>query len=177
MGKSIYPLNKGKYWRCYDVDMLGRLYGVHEKTILGWKRKGLKPINNKKPFLFYGYDVKEFVGKMNEENKCSTEFHQLFCSKCQEGKDPFKKEIQLIPANHKCIKITALCRDCKSKMFIKPYKLSDLPKLKKIFKVVQLLQLYDCEKPTVNTPFIDQTKNDKKESQKLPTQLSFFDEE
>ncbi len=175
MVKSIYPLNKGKYWRCYDVDMLCRLYGVHEKTILGWKKKGLKPIDTKKPFLFYGYEVKEFLGKMNEANKCQTDFHQIFCMKCQEPRNPLKKQIQIIPVEQKFIKVKAICQTCKSVMN-KPYKLSDLAELKRIFKVVQVLQLYDCKNPTVNTPFIDQAKTPEKESQNSPIQLNLFDE-
>lgn len=63
MGKKIYPLNILSYWRCYDVEMLCRAYGVHEKTVLEWKRKDLKAIDGKKPLLFYGHDVKEFLAK------------------------------------------------------------------------------------------------------------------
>jgi hypothetical protein len=56
----------------------------------------------------------------------------------------------------------------------KPYKLEDLPQLKRIFNVVQLLELYDSKTPASNTPFFDQEKSSKKESEKEQFQGDFF---
>lgn len=173
MSKKIYSLTKIKYWRCYSVEELAKLLEVHEKTILEWKRKGLKTIDSKQPFLFYGYFVKEFLGKMNLSNKCKTAFDQIFCMKCQEGRDPLKKQIQFIPVKQNCLKVKALCRTCKSDIY-QNYKLDDLPELKRTFNVVQLLPLYDCKKPSVNTPFSDQGKITIKEPQNQQIQGDFF---
>ena len=173
MGKKIYPLNKLSYWRCYDVEMLGRVYGVHDKTVSEWRKKGLKAIDSKKPALFYGHHVKGFLSEMNDINKCKTEFHQLYCVKCHEGKDPLKNQIQIRPVKKLFIKAQAICRDCKTSMN-KPYKLEDLPKLRKTFDIVQQLQLYDCKNPTVNTPFLDQGKGAQKELENQPIQPDLF---
>lgn len=173
MGKRIYPLNAIKYWYCYDVDELYKLIAVNEKTILEWKRKGLKTIDNKQPFLFYGCDVKAFLGSLNESNKCKTEFHQLFCMKCKEGKIPLKKQIQLIPNDNKFLKLKAICQTCKNVMF-KNYKLDDLQKIKQTFNAVQVLELYDSKNTSVNPPFLDQAKDGEKEHGQEEFQLELF---
>lgn len=74
--------------------------------------------------------------------------------KCQEGKEFYKKQIQL-EANQQFLRSKSLCKECKSIMN-KPYKLVDLPKLRKMFTVVDML--YDCESPPVKTHLGDQDK-------------------
>jgi hypothetical protein len=171
-GKT-YHLNKIKYWLCYDIDAICRLCGIHPKTALAWLKKGLEAIDNKKPILVYGYNLKAFLGNLNKLNKCSTSFEEMFCMKCKEPRSPLKKQIQLEQFEQKFLKTKALCQTCKTKMN-KPYKLEDLPQLKRIFNAVQLLELYDSKTPTSNTPFFDQEKSNKKESEKEQVQGDFF---
>ena len=173
MGKRIYPLNKIKYWYCYDIDELYKLFSVYKKTILEWKKKDLKSIDDKQPFLFYGNDVKGFLGELNESSKCKTEFHEIFCMKCKEGKSPLKKQIQLIPNNNKFLKAKAICQTCRNVMF-KNYKLNDLQKIKQTFNAVQVLELYDSKNTSMNTPFLDQAKDSKKEYGQEEFQLDLF---
>jgi hypothetical protein len=58
MGKRIYPLNKIKYWYCYDIDDVCRLYSkykLHSKTVLEWKRQGLQAIDGRSStFVLWG---------------------------------------------------------------------------------------------------------------------------
>jgi hypothetical protein len=170
---KIYSLNKIKYWICYDVDAICRLYGIHEKTVLAWLKKGLKPIDAKRPILVYGYHLKIFLGKLNESNRCHLNFEEMFCMKCKEAKTPFKKQIQLEQFEQKFLKAKAVCQSCKTKMN-KSYQLENFQQLKRVFDVVQLLELYDFKTPPSNTPFHDQEKDDQKESEKEPTQGDFF---
>ena len=176
MGKRIYPLNKIKYWYCYDIDDICRLYSkykLHSKTVLEWKKQGLQAIDNRSPALFYGACLAKFLGKMNESNKCKTAFDEMFCMKCKEGKKPLQRQIQLIPENRIFLKTKSVCQTCKNQMF-KNYKLDDLQKIKRIFDVVQVLELYDCKNPTVKTPFFDQAKDGKKECEKEPILPDLF---
>lgn len=93
--------------------------------------------------------------------------------KCQEGKDPFKKEVKIQHIEKKFIRTFALCKTCKTSIN-KPYKLEDFPELKRIFNIVQQLQLYDCKNPTVKTPFLDQVKSGEKEPENQPIQTDLF---
>jgi len=173
VGRKIYPLNKTKYWYCYDIDGLARLYNVHPKTISKWQNEGLEAIDSRKPALFYGHVVKKFIGQMNELNKCKINFENFFCFKCQEGKSPLKKQIQILPIDQKFLRVKAICQTCKNVMH-KPYKLDDLSQLRRIFTTVQLLELYDSAIPLVNTPFFDQDQTTKKEPENRPIQTDLF---
>jgi hypothetical protein len=173
VSRRTYQLNKIKYWFCYDIDDICRLFGVHEKTALTWFKQGLKPLDNRQPILVYGYDLKTFLGKLNESNKCSTNFEEMFCMKCKEPRNPLRKQIQIEQFEQKFLKVKALCQTCKTKMN-KPYPLDELQQLKRIFDVVQVLELYDSKTPISNTPFLNQVKSAEKESEVISTQLELF---
>ncbi len=168
MGRRIYPLNKIKYWYCYDTEDVCRLYSkykLNSKTVLEWKKRGLQSIDGRNPALFYGACLAKFLGKINESNKCKTAFDEIFCMTCKDAKKPLKKQIQLIPENRNFLRIKAICQTCKNSMF-QNYKLDDLQKLKREFDVVQVLELYDCDNPPLKTTFFDQAKDGKKECEK-----------
>ena len=152
MGKRIYPLNAIKYWYSYDIDevcSLYKKYNLHAQTIRSWINNGLATIDGGKPSLIYGNDLRIFLGKMNLANKCRTLFEEMFCLKCQEGKPPYKKQVQLEHIN-RYVKAKAHCQTCKIIMN-KSYKLDDYSKLKSLFHVVGVLELYDCKDATAKT--------------------------
>lgn len=93
--------------------------------------------------------------------------------KCKEPRNPFRKQIKIEQFERKFLRAKALCQSCKTKMN-KPYPLDDFQQLKRIFDVVQVLELYDSETPTSNTPFFDQEKSSKKEPEKTSIQLELF---
>lgn len=159
MGKRIYPLKSIMYWYCYDIDDVCRLYksyNLHPQTVYQWIKDGLPVEGNGKPILIYGNDLKKFLANLNKSNKCQTVFEQMFCMGCKEGKDPYKKQIHLEQAKG-FVKAKAVCQTCK-KIMNKGYKMDDIPKLRDIFRVVDVSQLYDCAAPTVKTHIVDQDK-------------------
>ena len=159
MARRIYPLNTIKYWYAYDIDdvcALYKKYNLHPQTVRGWINNGLPTIDSGKPSLIYGNDLREFLGKMNEANKCETAFEEIFCVKCQQGKPPFRREIKLEHING-YIKAKAHCQTCKSIMN-KGYKIEDFLKLKSFFHVVDVLELYDCKDSTANTHIASQVE-------------------
>ncbi|MBL0320176.1 MAG: hypothetical protein IPP74_12945 [Alphaproteobacteria bacterium] len=154
MGKRIYPLNVIKYWYSYDLDEICQLYSdhrLHKQTVRRWIKEGLPTIDKHTPGLVYGSQLKKFLGKQNQMNKCSTAYEQFYCFKCRDARNPYKKQVQLEFRNLS-LQLKAVCRDCKSPMN-KGYKLDDLQKLKSLFYVVDVLELYDSTSPTVNAHF------------------------
>jgi len=152
MGKRIYPLNLIMHWYCYDIEEICRLYkdyNLHPQTVRNWIRDGLLTIDKGKPALIYGDYLKDFLGNLNTSSKCKTEFEQMFCFGCKQGKSPHKRQIKLEQAAN-FVRAKAICCDCKNTMN-KSYKIDDIPKLRTFFHVVDVLQLDDCEDNTVKT--------------------------
>jgi hypothetical protein len=156
MGKRSYPYNKVKYGRSYDKDEICALLDTHPQTVQGWiNKQGLKTIDHKKPSLVYGWDLIEFLKKYNNANKCPTEFHEMHCFKCANARPFFQNRIA-VEQKLNGLMVKAICRTCKKPMN-QNYKLTDFPRLKRTFTVVDVSELYDCEKPSVKTHIYDHT--------------------
>lgn len=152
MSRRIYPYNKVKYWNVYDVDGICALYAdykLHPQTVRKWTKNGLKTIDDGKPTLIYGNDLITFFKKNNTKNKCGTAFDEMFCMKCQQACPIYQNKVMLEQKN-KFLKAKAHCRTCKTVMN-KNYKMTGYPQLKKAFKLVDVLELYDCEHATDKT--------------------------
>lgn len=158
MGKRIYSLQHIRDWLCYDVDDICALYknyGLHPQTVRDWIKKGLVPIDGKRPALIYGADLRAFLGEQNESSKCKTAFTEMFCLKCKEARPVFKCHITLEHVNSS-VRAKAHCRSCKSIMN-KSYKLDDVPRLREVFRVGDVLELYDSDASPLNTHLQAQT--------------------
>ncbi len=145
MSRRLYPHNRVRYWYAYDIDDICALFkdlGSHPQTVRAWIKRGLKTIDNGKPALVYGNDLIVFLKKQNASGKCKTEFNQMFCMKCKDARPIYQNKVA-ITAKDRLLKVQGKCRNCKTMMF-KSYKLSDIPNIRKIFKVVDVLELDDC---------------------------------
>lgn len=146
MVSRIYSLQPIRYWFCYTIEEVCALYkgqNLHPQTVRQWVRDGLKTTDSGKPVLIYGYDLSTFLAKMNERNKCRTQFDEMFCMSCKDAQPLLKKEIQLEHKKH-LLHASGHCRSCKTLMF-KSYKLDDLPEIRRKFNVVHNLSLYDSD--------------------------------
>jgi len=144
MSKRLYPHNRVRYWYAYDLDDICALFSdsrLHKQTIRKWIKGGLNTIDKGKPVLIYGNDLIAYIKARNIKNKCSTDFDQLFCMKCQDARYIYQNMIK-VDQNGSSLKVSGLCRKCKAKMF-QNYKLDDFSQLRKIFTLVGVLELYD----------------------------------
>jgi len=152
MGKRNYSLKGIKYWWAYTIDEICEElyieYKLHPQTVREWIKKGLVVINGN-PILIYGYELKKFLMKMNESNRFHTEFDEMFCFTCKEATHFYKKQIKVDHIESR-LNVKARCRQCKGVMN-KGYKLEDYPKLRRLFIIVDELELYDCDNPPCKT--------------------------
>lgn len=132
--------------------------GLHVQTVRTWVKEGLKTIDKGKPALIYGFDLIQFLKARNTKNKCATDFDQLFCMNCKDARHVYQNKI-MVAQKGRVLQVHGLCRVCKRKMF-QSYKLEALPQLRKSFKLVEALELYDCPVPTDKTqiPMIDEKR-------------------
>lgn len=149
MSKRLYSHKRVRYWYAYDIDDICTVFsdlGLHPQTVRAWVKNGLKIIDSGKPTLIYGNDLISFLKKKNSQNKCSTEFDQLYCMKCQDARPVFRNMV-IVEHKNKFLKVQGHCRACKTSMF-KSYKMETFPELRKTFTLVDVLELYD---PTLTT--------------------------
>ena len=168
MSKRLYPHNRVRYWYAYDIDDICGLFddiGLHPQTVRKWVKSGLSTIDKGRPTLIYGNDLINFLKKHNQSNKRKTAFDEFYCMKCQDARPIFQNKIHIVQ-KAQFLRAQGHCRTCKSKMN-KSYKMTDYPALKRKFKLVDVLELYDCSKPTDKTHFSDEVKQPVNESYQL----------
>jgi RNase P subunit RPR2 len=153
MSKRLYPHRRVRYWQTYDVDDICALFsdlGIHPQTVRAWVKRGLKTTDKgKTPTLIYGNDLITYIKLQNSKSKCKTAFDEMFCVKCQDARNIFQRNVT-VKQKAKFLQVSGTCRECKTTMF-QNYKMNDLPKIKRIFHVVGVLELYDCADSTSKT--------------------------
>lgn len=94
--KRTHNYNRVKKNYPYSINEIVESLGVHKNTIRNWiKDEGLKTIDDKKPFLIHGSELKEFLQKRQNGQKTKCKDNQLFCTKCQKPQKPFGNLIDI----------------------------------------------------------------------------------
>ena len=170
MSRRLYSHNRVKYWYCYDIDEICNLFSshkLHHQTVRAWLKKGLKKIDSGKPILVYGNDLIKFLKDQNTKNKCSLRFLEFYCMKCRDARTAYRKKV-LLEKKGNLLRAKCHCPKCKTLMN-KSYKLSVLGVLRRKFRVVDVLELYDCKSRTDKTHLALQ--NEKASNESLQTCL------
>jgi Zn finger protein HypA/HybF involved in hydrogenase expression len=67
------------------VKEVSQLLNVHERTVQCWKNEGLKSLTTSKPFLFMGFELKQFLAQKKELTNVKLEPNQFYCTKCRKA--------------------------------------------------------------------------------------------
>lgn len=79
---------RAKIHRSYTVEDVASLYGVHKNAVRGWIKKGLPVINDKRPMLILGQDLRDFLQTRRQSNKRPCGCGEIYCVKCRAPKVP-----------------------------------------------------------------------------------------
>ena len=82
MGKRYTKYSLVKIHRNYTVDDAARLLGVHKHTVRAWIKSGLSVLNDMRPVLILGQDLKEFLKTRRTKNKRPCKPEQFYCFRC-----------------------------------------------------------------------------------------------
>ena len=138
MAKRYNP-NRCKINRNYSISEISLLYGVHKNTVKTWLRRGLKRIDNQRPYIILGGDLKQFIKDLRSINKRPCELGEIYCMKCRAPRSPEQGSTFFEGENSKNGRIKASCNVCNSSMN-KYFRLADLAVLQRHFAVILPLQ-------------------------------------
>lgn len=82
-----YDHRRARVSRSYTRADLAELFGVGLATICAWKRKGLQPVDGRRPYIFAGVDVQQFLERHNKP-RCPLEPGQIYCVACKQAMKP-----------------------------------------------------------------------------------------
>jgi len=116
-----YNLQRISNKRSYSTEELAFALKVHVQTIRTWKKQGMKSIDgNSYPYLYFGYDIKDFLKKLTNKTKRKMLDNEMYCLKCRKPVIPSKTQIKdrniLIGNGKKSTIIHGLCPKCGSQV-------------------------------------------------------------
>jgi hypothetical protein len=101
-----------KLHHCYTVEEASRILGVHKNTVRGWRAKDLKPIDDRKPILFAGRDLRAFLERMIVGRKQPSPKGHFYCFRCRAARRPAMAMVDYLAITAISGNLKALCEEC-----------------------------------------------------------------
>ena len=121
----------------YSTQDIVALYGLHKRTVQMWYSEGLSRIDDRKPYLVMGRDLKEFLDKRQGNRKRHCKPNEFYCFKCREPRTCWENAVDIKFQNEKRLLITGLCSQCETPVN-KASSTKELEEIQKIFMVQQM---------------------------------------
>lgn len=101
-----------KIHRSYSVEDIARTLNVHKNSVRSWIKSGMPTVDNTRPILVLGSDLKLWLETRRKANKRPCKAGTIYCFKCREPKAPALGMIEYKPMNSKMGNLNALCEAC-----------------------------------------------------------------
>lgn len=105
-----------KLHRTYSVEEAARVLSVHKNSVRGWCKDGLQPIDDQRPILFLGSDLRVFLEQRNASRKRPCRPGTLYCFRCREPRAPALGMVDWTSINARTGNLKALCGMCETVM-------------------------------------------------------------
>ncbi len=142
-----------KIHRSYTVGEVAKVCNKHKNTVRNWIKNGLAVIDDKRPLLIYGLDLRVFLKERRVKNKHTCKPGEIYCVGCRVPKHPAENMAEYTPVTEKVGNLAAICPDCDSII-------NRRVSLAKIWEVCgnlditfpqELQHIVESNKPTVNS--------------------------
>ncbi len=108
--------NRVKINLSYSASELAQCLGIHKNTVRHWQSKGLRPIDNARPALFHGANVRAFLVGRRRAARSPCPPGTLYCLKCRQPRSPALGMVDYVPVWPNCGDLHALCAQCETRM-------------------------------------------------------------
>jgi hypothetical protein len=96
----------------YSVEDIARLFGLHKNTVRKYVGQGLAPIDDKRPALFLGGALADFLRARRARAKQPCRPGEVYCLACREPKAPAFGEVEYLPVTPATGNLRGICPDC-----------------------------------------------------------------
>lgn len=101
-----------KIHRCYTVEEIAKLYGVHRNTVRAWIGRGLPTIDKRRPLLVLGSHLADFLTVRRAVKKRPCGPGQIYCLRCREPRAPAGEAVRYHPLTPTQGNLVGLCGCC-----------------------------------------------------------------
>jgi hypothetical protein len=150
--KRKYSPRRVKQTVAYSTQEIAALYSIHIRTVHEWYRAGLPTIDDRKPFLVLGEDLKMFLNARQKSRKIPCQINELYCTKCRTPRMSWENQVDIRYLTEKIILVVGLCPICNTTLN-KAASAKKLDELHKIYMIqtVHERNLIGSSNPIVNT--------------------------
>lgn len=107
-----YDHRRARAHRTYDAAEIAETFKASVGTVHGWrKREGLKPIDDKRPYLFAGVEVKRFLTAKNRPRQQLSP-GQFLCVACKAHRQPRHNQARVAPKTATSVNLIGECPVC-----------------------------------------------------------------
>lgn len=112
MGRR-HPIPRlAKIHRTYSVEDVSRLFKIHKNTVRIWLRQGLTPIDDQRPTLVLGCELRRFLTERRARAKQTCGPGRIYCLPCREPKIPAGKMAECLQTGEVTGALQGICPDC-----------------------------------------------------------------
>ncbi|MEH6445759.1 MAG: helix-turn-helix domain-containing protein [Oceanospirillaceae bacterium] len=104
--------NRIKIHRSYTAMDVSETLGVHPKTVRNWIHAGLPVIDEARPLLIQGADLKLYLKQKRKTYLHRCELNEMFCFKCKSPKEPNIDSVEFIAKPAGMAQMTGRCNEC-----------------------------------------------------------------
>jgi len=101
-----------KIHRSYSVEDVSRLYRIHKNTVRIWIRQGLEPIDDHRPTLIRGLELRRFLTDRRLHAKQTCGPGRIYCLPCRAPKEPAGQMAECVAAGETAGTLCGICPDC-----------------------------------------------------------------
>jgi len=101
-----------KIHRTYTVDEIARLFGIHPNTVRAWRKQGLEPIDERRPALFKGLILAQFLRARRQKAKRPCSPGEIYCLPCRRPKRPLSGIVEYSPSSPTVGNLRGICPTC-----------------------------------------------------------------
>lgn len=114
-----------KIHRSYSVDDVSRLFKVHKNTVRNWLRQGLEAVDDQRPILIRGHELRRFLAERRSRSKQACGPGRIYCLPCRAPKLPVGRMAECVATGDTTGTLQGICPDCNRMIYrrVNPQKL------------------------------------------------------
>jgi hypothetical protein len=157
--RKRFALSRIRQNYSYAVQDICHALGVHKNTVREWFRSGLPKIDDQRPYLIHGKELKAFLSARQASRRSKCALHEFYCFRCRGPRRAMGNLVDIEPHNEKTVMLLGYCEACETLL----RKLQSRKALAKLFQVFgistqQQEHIRECLKPRLNCDFVKESK-------------------
>ena len=121
----------------YSLGEVTELLGVHKNTVRGWLRGGLSAMDETRPILIHGSELKRFLLNRRSAAKAPCQAHEFYCLKCRAPRTPWGMVADVTILSERRFNMHAICEVCDTSM----HKATGQTKLTEMLQTLRIQQV------------------------------------